>query len=129
MGTRWVAWCLNHEPPIQIELFNGPAECKDIEVAAAQVQMGSELRDYQGHLHCDLVLTGISGAVVAHACPGGCGHHHDVRRLDVETLRLAHEAAKINTMSEPGHAFDEATTGWFRRNVCWPPSRLVKLFA
>lgn len=129
MGTRWVAWCLNHEPPIQVELFDGNAECKDIDVAAAQVQAGSELRQHQGHPHCDLVLTAISGSVVAHACPGGCGHHGTVRRFDVETLRLAHAAAKINTTSEPGNAFDQATVGWFRRHTCWSPSRLAKLFA
>lgn len=122
MGTRWNALCLNHSPALDIEIIDDGHEVKELSRAAYILRTDEHL----GELHpgCDLVLRGISGSPVAYACQGGptC-KHMDVRRFDIETLRLVHVALTIHS---PGLA--DAVATWIVHNRCWSSTRLAKLF-
>lgn len=124
MSTVWRALCLDHQPPIWIDLFDGPSEARTVDRA------GELLPQIQAeHDGCDLVLGGVSGGLVAFACPGDipqCGHVRPIP-TDAATLRLVLTVrrARIVANEHAGPLID-ALARW-NRNRCWPPVRLERL--
>lgn len=117
MSTIWGGICLDHNPPIEFEMQNGPYEIKSHQLAFHEFRK----RDGEDHGHgrCDVVLGGYSYPLVAFSCP--CRKHPD-------HAPPFWQAAELRVVIELSRLGDTVTVGeWLRHNNCWTVERLEKL--
>lgn len=114
MSTIWRGLCLDHNPAIEFDLFDGGHEIKHASLAISKWR---ERSPDMFHHDCDVMIGGYSYPLVAVACP--CERHLSQKVWPIEELRLVQAAALAGVTHE--------VSEWLRHNSCWTLERLAKV--
>lgn len=118
MSSTYQVLCLSHDPASTC------SEHRTAEDALNAIRGG-----YEGHPHCDLLISRVSGAPVEFGCPPSvdlragqhaCWGHRDVEWVDADWLRVLTHVREDS---------DEAVRSLLNRPMlrCWSQERLLRL--